>query len=171
MIYKNLKEVTGKNFPVIIIGSGPAGITLALSLEQRKIDCLIIEAGQEEYSDESQQNYAAKIIGDQITDLRYSRLRQLGGTSGHWGGWCKPIEQWNVEKWGIEYNYPKYIINTNFIKYSHHWRKVSFFKINSTFFVNFFLYRLRQIIFKKNLFTYFDSHLNNIIIFNFSKCS
>ena len=77
---------------------------MALSLEQRKIDCLIIEAGLEKYSDESQESYKAKIIGDQITDLRYSRLRQLGGTSGHWGGWCKPIEQWNVEKWGIEFS-------------------------------------------------------------------
>ena len=104
MIHKNLKELVGKSFPVIIVGSGPAGITLALSLEKRKIDCLIIEAGREEYSDESQENYAAKIIGDQITDLRYSRLRQLGGTSGHWGGWCKPIEKWNIKKWGIEYD-------------------------------------------------------------------
>ena len=91
MIHKNLKELVGKSFQVIIVGSGPAGITLALSLEKRKIDCLIIEAGREQYSDESQENYAAKIIGDQITDLRYSRLRQLGGTSGHWGCWCKPI--------------------------------------------------------------------------------
>lgn len=104
MIHNNIKEITDKNFPVIIVGSGPAGITLALSLEKKKIDCLIIEAGQEEYNDESQQNYTGKIIGDQITDLRYSRLRQLGGTSGHWGGWCKPIEKWNIEKWGIEYN-------------------------------------------------------------------
>ena len=103
MIHKNIKEIIEKNFPVIIVGSGPAGITLAMSLEQRKIDCLIIEAGSEEYSDESQESYDAKVIGDQITDLKYSRLRQLGGTSGHWGG-GKPIEKWNVEKWGIEYD-------------------------------------------------------------------
>ena len=44
------------------------------------------------------------MIGDDIDDLRYSRLRQLGGTSGHWGGWCKPIEKWNIEKWGLNYN-------------------------------------------------------------------
>ena len=60
MIHKDIKEVVSKKFPVIIVGSGPAGITLALSLEQRKIDCLIIEAGLEDYSDESQENYAAK---------------------------------------------------------------------------------------------------------------
>ena len=62
MIHKNIKEIIEKNFPVIIVGSGPAGITLAMSLEQRKIDCLIIEAGSEEYSDESQESYDAKVI-------------------------------------------------------------------------------------------------------------
>ena len=110
MIYKNIKNIINKQFPVIIVGSGPAGITLALSLEKKKIECLIIEAGKEEYSDQSQQNYEAKIIGDEITDLRYSRLRQLGGSSGHWGGWCKPIEQWNIEKWGVKH---KTIANFN----------------------------------------------------------
>ena len=70
-----------------------------------------------------------------------------------------------------KYNYSKYIISTNFVKYSYHWGKVSFFKVNSTFFVNFLLYRLKKIIFKKDLFTYIHIHLRNIIIFNFSKCS
>ena len=104
MIYKNLTDIKNKNFPVVIIGSGPAGITVATKLAKKKISSLVIEAGDEEYSDSSQQNYKSKVIGDEIEDLRYSRLRQLGGTSGHWGGWCKPIEKWNIEKWGLNYN-------------------------------------------------------------------
>jgi len=104
MIYKDILDIKDKNFPVVIIGSGPAGITLATKLAKKKINSLIIEAGNEEYSDSSQQNYRSKVIGDEIDDLRYSRLRQLGGTSGHWGGWCKPIEKWNIEKWGLDYN-------------------------------------------------------------------
>ena len=28
-------------------------------------------------------------------------MRQLGGTSGHRGGWCKPIEDWNLKDWPI----------------------------------------------------------------------
>ena len=104
MIYKNLLDIKNKNFPVVIIGSGPAGITIATKLAKKKISSLIIEAGDEEYSDSSQQNYKSRVIGDEIDDLRYSRLRQLGGTSGHWGGWCKPIEKWNIEKWGLNYN-------------------------------------------------------------------
>ena len=104
MIYEDILDIKDKNFPVVIIGSGPAGITLATKLAKKKINSLIIEAGNEEYSDSSQQNYRSKVIGDEIDDLRYSRLRQLGGTSGHWGGWCKPIEKWNIEKWGLDYN-------------------------------------------------------------------
>ncbi len=104
MIINNISEIVNKSYPVVIIGSGPAGITIAEKLEQKKINCLIVEAGDNEYNEKSQENYKSKIFGDEIDDLRYSRLRQLGGTSGHWGGWCKPLEKWNIEKWGLDYN-------------------------------------------------------------------
>jgi len=103
MIIRDIKVLKNKLFPIIIIGSGPAGITIAKKLEENKINSLIIEAGDEEYQEASQEYYKSKVFGDDITDLRYSRLRQLGGTSGHWGGWCKPIEKWNIEKWGLNY--------------------------------------------------------------------
>ena len=104
MIIDNISEIVNKSYPVVIIGSGPAGITIAEKLEQKKINCLIVEAGDNEYNEKSQENYKSKIFGDKIDDLRYGRLRQLGGTSGHWGGWCKPLEKWNIEKWGLDYN-------------------------------------------------------------------
>ena len=104
MIIDNISEIVNKSYPVVIIGSGPAGITIAEKLEQKKINSLIVEAGDNEYNEKSQENYKSKIFGDKIDDLRYSRLRQLGGTSGHWGGWCKPLEKWNIEKWGLDYN-------------------------------------------------------------------
>ncbi len=104
MIIDNLSDIQNKSYPVIIIGSGPAGITIAKKLEDNQINCLIIEAGSEDYSEVSQENYKSKVIGDDIDDLRDSRLRQLGGTSGHWGGWCKPLENWNIEKWGINFD-------------------------------------------------------------------
>ena len=34
MIFENLLDIKNKNFPVIIIGSGPAGISLALKLDE-----------------------------------------------------------------------------------------------------------------------------------------
>ena len=104
MIYKNFNEIKNLNFPVLIIGSGPAGISVALKLEEKKIKCLIIEAGDEEYSEKSQNFYESKIIGDEITNLKYSRLRQFGGTSNQWGGWSKPMEDYNLSNWDIKKN-------------------------------------------------------------------
>ena len=45
MIVNSLEEIKNKKFFAIIIGSGPAGISTALGLERKKIECLIIEAG------------------------------------------------------------------------------------------------------------------------------
>jgi len=104
MILKKLDNVNLDNFPVVIFGSGPAGITTALELEKKNVKCLVIEAGGEHYSKTSQEFYKGKIIGDPITDLSSSRLRQFGGTSGHWGGWSKPMEKYNFELWPLKTN-------------------------------------------------------------------
>ena len=104
MILKNFNNVNLDNFPVLILGSGPAGITTALELEKKNIKCLIIEAGGEDYSKSSQEFYKGEVIGDEITDLSLSRLRQFGGTSGHWGGWSKPMEKYNFELWPLKSN-------------------------------------------------------------------
>ena len=98
MILKNLDNINLDNFPVAIFGSGPAGISTALELEKKNIKCLLIEAGDENYSEISQKFYKGKIIGDLITELSSNRLRQFGGTSGHWGGWSKPMEEYNFER-------------------------------------------------------------------------
>ena len=102
MIFQKFEDIDLNNFPVIIFGSGPAGITTALELENKKISSIIIEAGNEEYNEDSQDFYRGRIIGDQLVDLSQSRLRQLGGTSGHWGGWCKPMESYNLDNWPIK---------------------------------------------------------------------
>ena len=57
MFLKTLNNNNLNNFPVVIIGSGPAGITTALELEQKNIKCLIVEAGGEYYSEISQEFY------------------------------------------------------------------------------------------------------------------
>jgi hypothetical protein len=101
MILKNLNNINLDNFSIVIFGSGPAGITTALELEKKNIKCLLVEAGDENYSEISQKFYEGKIIGDLITDLSTSRLRQFGGTSGHWGGWSKPMEKYNFKLWPL----------------------------------------------------------------------
>jgi len=102
MILNNLDQINVSKIPVVIIGSGPAAITLALELEKNNIESLVIEAGDEQYNHDSQQNYQGEILGDDISSLTHNRLRQFGGTSGHWGGWSRPLEEYNFEKWNIK---------------------------------------------------------------------
>ena len=104
MISKNLENIQLESFPIVIFGSGPAGMSTALELEKKKIKCLLIEAGDEYFSEESQKLYNAKTIGDEILSLSESRLRQLGGTSGIWGGVSKPLENYTFDKWPINNN-------------------------------------------------------------------
>tara|TARA_B100000586_G_scaffold10580_1_gene7330 strand:- start:3738 stop:5147 length:1410 start_codon:yes stop_codon:yes gene_type:complete len=102
MILKKLNSINFDNFPVAIFGSGPAGIATALELEKKNIKCLVIEAGGENYSEASQEFYKGKVIGDPIPNLSTNRLRQFGGTSGHWGGWSSLLENYTFDLWPIK---------------------------------------------------------------------
>ena len=101
MIFNKLKKDQISKAPVLIVGSGPAGITLAIDLAKKNIDSIIVEAGEEFYSEDSQSYYSAKIVGDPLEQLSQSRLRQLGGTSGIWGGWSRPLENYDFLNWPI----------------------------------------------------------------------
>lgn len=100
MFYKDVNELDRAKFlpTVCIIGSGPAGVSLALELEKNKIPCLIVEAGGFDYSEESQESYRGKVVGDSYFDLDAARLRYFGGSSGHWAGWCRPLDEIDFEK-------------------------------------------------------------------------
>jgi len=47
MIVENLDQLNLSNNSVIVVGSGPSAIAVALELEHNKISSLIIEAGDE----------------------------------------------------------------------------------------------------------------------------
>ncbi|MFO8151754.1 GMC oxidoreductase [Thioalkalivibrio sp.] len=84
-------------FDVCIAGSGPAGMTLALTLAERGRSVLLLEAGGAEFSANSQDFYSGESTGDPYFDLDVTRLRQLGGSSNHWGGWCRPFDAIDFE--------------------------------------------------------------------------
>jgi hypothetical protein len=95
---KNLKK---KKFKVIICGSGPAGISLALDLEKKKIECLIIESGDKFYTESAQKRYDGQVVGNFPNNLSELRLSQFGGTSGHWGGTCRILDKYDFKDWPI----------------------------------------------------------------------
>ncbi|MDC0943976.1 GMC oxidoreductase [Candidatus Pelagibacter sp.] len=101
MILNSFVELEENKFPVVIFGSGPAGLSLALELEKKNISCLIIEAGDEFYNDESQSYFKINTEGTILKDISSSRLRQFGGTSASWGGWCKPFSDLDIKKTGL----------------------------------------------------------------------
>ena len=79
-------------YDLCIVGSGPASYAIAASFLGTGKSVIVVEAGGTDYSEESQEYYKGSVIGDPYFDLEYARLRQVGGTSGHWGGMCRPME-------------------------------------------------------------------------------
>ena len=57
MILYEWKNLDYSKYSVIIFGSGPAGISTALELEKNDISSIIVEAGEEFYSEASQKFY------------------------------------------------------------------------------------------------------------------
>lgn len=86
-----------RTWDVCIIGSGPAGMTLALDLAERGRSVLMLEAGPARYDEASQKEYAGEVVGPLKFGLDVGRLRYLGGTSNHWGGFCQPLDAIDFE--------------------------------------------------------------------------
>ena len=102
MLFRSVDEFARSGFRprVCIVGTGPAGISLALRLQQRKVPCLLVEAGGYEFSQTSQDFYRGEVIGDHYHQLHEARLRQFGGSSGHWSGWVCPLDASDFEPRG-----------------------------------------------------------------------
>lgn len=92
MFIDGRQSQTGTDYDVVIIGSGPAGITLALELEQSGQTIAILESGGLDFDDDAQMLNDGVVTGLDETDLIGGRLRLLGGTSNHWGGHCLPLD-------------------------------------------------------------------------------
>jgi len=81
-----------------IIGGGPAGISLALALADCGHNILLLESGGMNFDAKDQALYAGSQSGVAYTALDGGRLRFLGGSSNHWGGWCRPLDAIDFER-------------------------------------------------------------------------
>lgn len=77
---------------VAIAGGGPAGIVLALELAEMGRKVLLIEGGGLESPEGGMSLYQNSTSGRSYP-LTGSRLRWLGGTTNHWGGWVRPFDE------------------------------------------------------------------------------
>ncbi len=83
---------------VCIVGAGAAGISMVLELINSGKTVVVLESGGREYSTRTQQLYAGKILDRPYFQLDVDRVRVLGGTTFHWGGWCGPLTQQDLAK-------------------------------------------------------------------------
>jgi len=98
---------------VCIVGGGPAGIALALSLSDQGHAVLLLESGRLEAHAPTQDLYEGEVADEQLHSPpgKY-RQRRLGGSSAIWGGRCMPFDPIDFETrphiphsgWPISYN-------------------------------------------------------------------
>jgi len=95
VIFDNYRDyaASGAATKVAIIGSGPAGITVARKLAQAGLPVTIFEAGGASFSPQSQAFYDGHVTGDPYFELDDTRLRYFGGSSNHWAGWCRVLDE------------------------------------------------------------------------------
>lgn len=80
-----------------IIGGGPAGIALALALADTPYSIALLEGGGMVFDPKLQNLYKGAEKGFAYPALDAGRLRYLGGSSNHWGGYCRPLDAIDFE--------------------------------------------------------------------------
>ncbi|HXR94636.1 MAG TPA: GMC family oxidoreductase [Rhizomicrobium sp.] len=81
-----------------IVGGGPAGISLALALADSGLNILLVESGGMTFEEPTQALYRGSESGVPYVALDAGRLRYLGGSTNHWGGWCRPLDEIDFEQ-------------------------------------------------------------------------
>jgi len=86
-----------------IVGSGAAGITLALELEKKGFNIVLLEAGNFE-----QKSKVAKEVVTETgfaTEVDKRRFKDFGGSTEAWGGWCSPLDESDFNSgWPIKFS-------------------------------------------------------------------
>ena len=85
-----LKE-TALEADICIAGGGAAGMTLALDLRDSGFSVILLESGGFRREAQTQRLSDGRMIGINTWNMRSMRVRALGGATGHWEGWCRPL--------------------------------------------------------------------------------
>ncbi|HMG51764.1 MAG TPA: GMC oxidoreductase [Inquilinus sp.] len=83
---------------VVVVGSGPAGLVVALELARRGIDVMVLESGRDGHDRGRQQLAEAEFAApERHMPMSAAVCRALGGTSLLWGGRCVPFDDIDFE--------------------------------------------------------------------------
>lgn len=100
MVIDSRRALPGSVFEteVCVIGSGPAGATVAAELADRGIGVIVLEGGGDGADRTAADTYRG-VEGDGAHDpLDAVRQKRLGGSSGVWGGRCAPLDDLDLER-------------------------------------------------------------------------
>src|ERR1700742_376403 len=89
---KTLPDHTLIEGDICIIGAGAAGISMALEWIGTPYKVILLEGGGFEYESQMQNLYKGKTTGQRYYPLESARLHYFGGTTGHWAGFCSPLD-------------------------------------------------------------------------------
>lgn len=83
---------------VCIIGSGAAGLALALELGRSTLNVIVLEGGGVTLEPESQALYEVENAGAPYIGALTGRFRTLGGTTTEWAGQAIPLTQLDLQR-------------------------------------------------------------------------
>ncbi|MEB0263913.1 MULTISPECIES: GMC family oxidoreductase [unclassified Mucilaginibacter] len=105
---------------ICIVGSGAAGISIALEFLNTPYKVILLEGGGFEYEKQMQDLYKGKTTGQRYYPLDSARLHYFGGTTGHWSGFCStfdpidfkerdwvPHSGWPITRQDLDAYYPR----------------------------------------------------------------
>lgn len=95
---RNLDNNTTIKGDICIIGTGAAGLSMALDWIDTPHTVILLEGGGFEYDEQVQKLYAGETSGQRYYPIQASRLHYFGGTTGHWAGMCAPFDPIDFEK-------------------------------------------------------------------------
>jgi choline dehydrogenase-like flavoprotein len=81
-----------------IVGAGAAGITIAHALADSRIEICLLESGGFDFEEPIQELYEGTNVGLPYFDLDICRLRMFGGSTNHWAGRCRPLDEIDFEE-------------------------------------------------------------------------
>ena len=91
-----------------IIGAGAAGITIAREFIGKPLEVCVLESGGLAFDAETQGLAGGRNVGFPYYVLETTRLRVFGGTTEHWTGLSRPLEEsdFEVRDWVRESGWP-----------------------------------------------------------------
>ena len=105
-MYYNFPDLTSSEVDnildadICIVGTGAAGISMALQFIKTNKRVLLLEGGTIGVTEQSQKLYHGPTVENGVDKKDYlasSRIRMFGGTTGHWAGYCRPFDEIDFE--------------------------------------------------------------------------